>query len=63
MHSSNFIDSRDSSVNGEYGVLSYYFHGQHEIMSGRSVNLTTLFLGRLRHPKRLKSTSCTYFRQ
>ena len=26
-------------------------------MSGRSVNLTTLFLGRLRPPKRLTSTS------
>ena len=32
-------------------------------MSGRSVNLTTLFLGRLRPPKRLTNTSCTYFRQ
>ena len=32
-------------------------------MSGRSVNLTTLLLGRLRPPKRLTSTSCTYFRQ
>ena len=32
-------------------------------MSGRSVNLTTLFPGRLRPPKRLTSTSCTYFRQ
>ena len=32
-------------------------------MLGRSVNLTTLFLGRLRPPKRLTSTSCTYFRQ
>ena len=32
-------------------------------MSGRSVNLTTLFLGRLRPPKQLTSTSCTYFRQ
>ena len=32
-------------------------------MSGRSVNLTTLFLGRLRPPKRLTSTSYTYFRQ
>ena len=32
-------------------------------MSERSVNLTTLFLGRLRPPKRLTSTSCTYFRQ
>ena len=30
-------------------------------MWGRSVNLTTLFLGRLRPPKRLTSTSCTYF--
>ena len=30
---------------------------------GRSVNLTTLFLGRLRPPKRFTSTSCTYFRQ
>ena len=32
-------------------------------MSGRSVNLTTLFLGRLRPPERLTSTSCAYFRQ
>ena len=32
-------------------------------MSGRSVNQTTVFLGRLRAPKRLTSTSCTYFRQ
>ena len=30
-------------------------------MSGRSVNLTTLFLGRLRPPKRFINTSCTYF--
>ena len=34
-----------------------------KVMSGRSVNLTTLFLGRLRPPKRLTSTSCTYFRR
>ena len=34
-----------------------------KVMSGRSVNLSTLFLGRLRPPKRLISTSCTYFRQ
>ena len=34
-----------------------------EFMSGLSVNLTTLFLGRLRPPKRLTSTWCTYFRQ
>ena len=34
-----------------------------KVMSGQSVNLTTLFLGRLRPPKRLTSTSCTYFRQ
>ena len=35
-----------------------------KVMSGRSVNiLTTLFLGRLRPPKQLTSTSCTYFRQ
>ena len=34
-----------------------------KVMSRRSVNLTTLFLGRLRPPKRLTSTSCTYFRQ
>ena len=32
-------------------------------MSGRSVNLTTLFLGRLRSPNRLTSTSRTHFRQ
>ena len=34
-----------------------------KVMSGRSINLTTLFLGRLRPPKRLTSTSHTYFRQ
>ena len=33
------------------------------VMSGRSVNLPTLFLGRLRPPKQLTSTLCTYFRQ
>ena len=33
------------------------------VMSGRSVNLPTLFLGRLRPPKWLTSTLCTYFRQ
>ena len=32
-------------------------------MSGRSVILTTLFLGRLIPPKRLTSASCTYFCQ
>ena len=31
------------------------------VKSGRSVNLTALFLGRLRPSKRLTSTSCTYF--
>ena len=31
------------------------------VMSGRSVNLTTLFLGRLRPPKRLTSTSVHIF--
>ena len=34
-----------------------------KVMSGRSVNLATLFLGSLRPLKRLTSTSCTYFRQ
>ena len=33
------------------------------VMSGRSVNLPTLFLVRLRPPKRLTSTLYTYFRQ
>ena len=33
------------------------------VMSGRSVNLPTLFLGRLRPPKQLTSTLYTYFRQ
>ena len=33
------------------------------VMSGRSVNLPTLFLGRLGPLKRLTSTLCTYFRQ
>ena len=32
-------------------------------MSGRSVNLPTLFLGKLAPPKRLTSTLCTYFRK
>ena len=32
-------------------------------MLGRSVNLSTLFLGRLRPPKRLTSGSSTNFRQ
>ena len=45
-------------------VLLIYVHDKHlKVMSGQSVNLTTLFLGRLRAPKRLTSTSCTYFRQ
>ena len=33
------------------------------VMSERSVNLTTLFLGRPRPLKWLTSTKCTYFRQ
>ena len=33
------------------------------VMSGPLVNLPTLFLGRLRPPKRLTSTLYTYFRQ
>ena len=33
------------------------------VISGRPVLLTTLFLYRLRPPKRLTSTSCIYFRQ
>ena len=33
------------------------------VMSGRSVNLPTLFLGRLRPLQRLTSTLCAYFRQ
>ena len=33
-----------------------------KVMSNRSVNLLTLFLSRLRPPKRLNSTKCTYFR-
>ena len=32
------------------------------VMSGRSVNLATLFLGRLRPPKRLTSAPCICFR-
>ena len=36
-------------------VLLFHVHGKHrsKVMSGRSVNLTTLFLGRLRPPKQL----------
>ena len=37
-------------------VLMFYVQGKYL----RSVNLTTLFLGMLRPPKRLTSTSCTY---
>ena len=33
------------------------------VMSGQSVNLTTLFLGRFRPPKWLTTTLCTYFCQ
>ena len=33
------------------------------VMSGRSVYLITLILGRLRPPTRLTSTKCMYFRQ
>ena len=40
-------------------VVLFCVHGKHP----RSVNIATLFLGRLRPPKRLTSTSCTYFRQ
>ena len=36
-------------------VLLFYVHGQ--------LNLTTLFLGRLRPRKGIISTSCTYFSQ
>ena len=31
------------------------------VMSLRSLNLTITFLGRLRPPKQLTSTKCTYF--
>ena len=45
-------------------VLLFYVHGKH-LRSCRDsqFNLTTLFMGRLRPPKRLTITSCTYFRQ
>ena len=33
------------------------------VISGRSINLTTLFQCRLRPPKRLISTNCKYSRQ
>ena len=33
------------------------------VMSGQSVKLAILFIGRLRPPKRLNSTKCTYFPQ
>ena len=58
---SSFISFNDCVV---VVPLLFYVHGKHhKVMSGRSVNLTTLFLGRLRPPKRLTNTSCTYFRQ
>ena len=45
-------------------VVLFYVHGK-QLRSCRDgqLSLTTLFLGRLRPPKRLTSTSCTYFRQ
>ena len=43
-------------------VLLFYVHGKH-LRSCWNGHLTTLFLGRLRPPKWLTSTSCTYFRQ
>ena len=33
-----------------------------KVMSSRLVNLLKLFLCRLRHPKRLTSTKCSFFR-
>ena len=44
-------------------VLLFYVHGKHLRLCRDVSYLTTLFLGRLRPPKRLTSTSCTYFRQ
>ena len=44
-------------------LLLLYSWYTSKVMSGRSVNIITLFLGRLGPPKRLTSTSCTYFRQ
>ena len=38
-------------------VLLFYVHGTSKVMSGRSVNLTTFFLGRVTPAKRLTSTS------
>ena len=44
--------------------LLFYVHDKHlRSCRDKSVYLTTLFLGRLRPPKRLTSTSCTYFRR
>ena len=45
-------------------LLLFYVHDKH-LWSCRdkSVGLTTLFLGRLKPPKQLTTTSCTYFRQ
>ena len=44
-------------------VLLFYAHGKHLWSCRDGQYLTTLFPGRLRPPKRLTSTSCTYFRQ
>ena len=45
-------------------MLLFYVHGkQLTVMSEKSVNIAALFLGMLRSPKQLTSTSCTYFRQ
>ena len=50
----------EASGSGVIVVLLCYAHRKH-LRSYPDGQLTTLFLGRLRPPKRLTSTSCTYF--
>ena len=41
-------------------LLLLYVHGKPLVMSRRLVNIITLYLGRVRPPKRLSSTKCLY---
>ena len=60
MENYTILSGKNGFQNGRCsGMLLVYLHS----MSGQSVDLTTLFLGRLRPPKWLSSTLCTYFRQ
>ena len=62
----NLLQNLDLSTSVVVVVeLLFYIQGKQtsEVISGWSVSLTTLFLGRLRPPKQFTSTLCTYFCQ